>query len=655
MSDQDSLFDFLGEHNDLPAKQTPAPKPKSKSPSIMSSFLSMPQQHEHSTWQPQPPPSLTGIDNITLNVETNGLHWSKGDKPIGITVGSLDGKFNQFMPFAFDGGGNLDENVVKEWARRELRNKHITNTNTRFDIHMMRVWGIDLEDQNNTVSDIQHYAALLDDHRKRFALDILAKDYLGGIEVPKLDETHMQQYAAYEVAARAEYQTKLVADIRNVMWPMLDEQDLQMIRQLEDDVIFPVCEMEKNGAQIDQELLEQFSRECIAKHQQLLKEVSDECGFPFDLSTESWQRLFSKYELPMKTLASGKTSFAEDVVSRIDHPVVRKAHLADQYDSLNSKTFAAYRKLIDSDGVLRFDINQLRGDEGGTVSGRFSIGYVQQVPNADNHKKVFGDDLFPRKLFVAKTGNVLSADAAQIEYRIFAHYANNPKVLAAYKEDPRLSFHKLLHGMIKKFKPDMLYTDQKSMNFMKMYAGGLIKIAVMMGHITAEEGEEIRQANTMRTDPRLARARDINTIYERELPEVKPLQSRAIHLAKTKCDKYCYNDALHQKIQHQGFVTTYLGRRSRFQNDYKTYIALNRIIQGTAADYNKIKIVELHRQRKQTGFLMRLTVHDEVVGDATTPETMQKVSDVLNEQSLPGLKVPILWEVNAGRSWGDCK
>jgi DNA polymerase-1 len=646
------ILDFLG--GDLPEEST-APE-KKKSSSLASFFDTLP-QHGNSDWKAQEPPDLTGIDQIVLNVETNGLQWANGDRPIGITVGTLDGQLKRFLPFGFNGGGNLDESVVKRWAQEQLKHKHITNTRTSFDVHMMRVWGIDLEEQGNTVSDIQHYAALIDDHRRRFALDVLAKDFLGKIEVAKLDERDMQQYAASEVAERAEYQVQLVAEIRNIMWPILDAQDLQRVRQLEDDVIFPVCEMEKNGAQIDVELLNQFSDDCVNEHKRLLKEVSKEVGFNFDLSTESWQRLFEKYSLPTKALKSGKASFAEDVVSRVDHPVVKKAHLADQYGTLHSKTFAAYKKLIDKDGVLRFDINQLRGDDGGTVSGRFSIGYVQQVPNKDNHTKVFGDHLFPRKLFVAKVGDVLSADAAQIEYRIFAHYANNKKVIDAYQKDPSLSFHRLLHGMIKKFKKDMLYTDQKSLNFMKMYAGGLIKIAVMMGHITAEEGEEIRKAGAIRSDKRLTQAREINRIYERELPEVKPLQTRAIHEAKPSCDKYCNDqDDLHKETPHKGFVATMLGRRSRFrETDFKTYIALNRIIQGTAADYNKQKIVELHRHRKETGFLMRLTVHDEVQGDAQTPETAQRVSSILNVQSFPELKVPILWEVGTGKNWADAK
>jgi DNA polymerase I-like protein with 3'-5' exonuclease and polymerase domains len=488
-------------------------------------------------------------------------------------------------------------------------------------------------------------------------MDELAKHYLNKEKIGKeLDATRMASYHAGDVAPRAEGDVALTGELREAMWPLLDAEDLQRVRQLEDEVIYPVCEMERNGAPIDRPLLEQYQRECTAEHERLLLEIQAEVGFAFDHTPTSWQRLFEKYQLPMSYLDSEKPSFAEEVIAEVDHPIVVKAHYAGQLASLNSKTFAAYARLIDSEGVLRYDINQLRGDEGGTVSGRFSIGYIQQVPNHDNHSAVFGEQWFPRRLFISRSGLYLAGDAAQIEYRVFASYAGNPRVLQAYADDPDLSFHKMTWEMIKPFKPDMSYTHQKSMNFMKLYAGKLIKLAVMMGHITRREGDQIKASKTQWTDPRLATAREIERIYARQLPEVDLLTKRAEHLAKTKCDKWCKRgDRLHREFPHRGYVRTASGRRSRFADGYKTYRALNRVISGTAADINKQKLVELHRERKRTGFLMRMTVHDEVGGDAQTPETATMVSEILNRQSFPELKVPIRWSVKTGANWAEAK
>lgn len=627
---------------------TPAP-PQATS---LAQFLGTEPRRSDPTWMAQSPPSLDNMHDIVLNFETNGLEWWNGHKPIGVTIGTLDGQFKQFLPFGFKGGGNLDEETVRRWAQRELRGKRITNAHMAFDVHMARVFGVDLEEQGNTVSDVQHYAALLDDHRKQFKLDVLAKDYLGGIEIERVDERNMSEYAAHDVAARAEYQATLVSQLREKMWPLLDKDDLQRVRQLEDDVIYAAVEMEKNAAPIDTELLAHDKAQCEAEYQRLLIEVSQEVGFAFAHKASDWKRVFEKYGLGFSD------SYAEDVISAIDHPIVKLGHRAAQYASLNSKIFTPYTQRVGADGLLHYELNQLRGEKGGTVSGRFSAPYIHQVPNHDNHTAVFGDTLFSRRLFVPRAGLFFEADAAQIEFRIFAHHAENAKVLKAYAENPEVSFHRLLHSMILPFKEDLSYTHQKNLNFATIYAAGLIKTAVMMGFISSDVGEEIRAAKTQDTDPRLAAVREIRKIYNRELPEIDPLLKRASHLASPACDKWCNKSVmsrqLHRLYQHRGYVMTALGRRSRFPTAYDLHKALNRVLQGTAADIMKRKLVEVHNERKTTGFTMRYTVHDSVCGDVPDQESAQRVREILNRQSTP-LRVPILWSCGTGANWADAK
>jgi DNA polymerase I-like protein with 3'-5' exonuclease and polymerase domains len=600
-------------------------------------------------WHPDEPPSLTGIDEIVLNFATTGLEWTKGARPAGVTVSTLDGLLTRFLPFRF-AGGNLDEAAVKDWACRELRNKKIVNAHTSFDVHMARVWGIDLEDQGCTFSDVQHTAALLDDHRQRFAIDALAKDYLPSVPlVERLDESRHADYHAAEAAERERFTAQLVGRLLAVMRPQIEKEDLLRVQALEDAVIPVVVEMEKNGAQLDMELVEQYHQECVRRHDAILMELSKDVGFAFEHTVKGWTRLFEKLGL------TPSDSYSEKILTAIDHPMIKKGYFASQLASLDSKTFKAYKDHADADGVLHFEINQLRGDEGGTVTGRFSIGYVQQAPNHDNHAAVFGEELFPRRVYKAAEGLCLEGDARQIEYRLFAHHANNAAVLEAYRRDPLLSFHKMTWGMMKAYKADMLYTHQKSFNFAKQYGARSIKLAVMMGFITETEGDEIRAAKRW-DDPRLALIHEIEDAYKRIMPESDMLLSRASHLAMIECDKKCnIDDDLHKQFNHRGYVMTLLGRRSRFNSNHKTYIALNRVLQGTGADIMKQKLVELHKERKTTGFLLRLTVHDAVVGDARLPETKDRVAEILNHQSFPELRVPILWEVGVGRTWADCK
>jgi hypothetical protein len=672
-----SVFAFLGtapeppaelpdappELPDGPAELLAAPSPAAPltitianptRPSLADYLRTLPSTTDD-TWRPAEPPPLDGVDDITVNVETDGTDWRRGDRPVGLTVMTLEGQLKRFLPFRF-AGGNLDEAVVKRWAQRELRGKHILNANTRFDVHMLRAWGVDLEEQGCTVSDVMHYAAHVDDRRKRFALDVLVKDYLHEDGPPRVDESRMTSYHAAEVAERAEYQVEAVARLRDELWPEMDAQHLQRVRQLEDDVIYPLCEMERNGAPIDMALLEQFSRECRQASDRLLLEIVDEVGFGFTPSPAGWKELFERLRLP-----PSEEGYAEEIITAIDHPLVRKGHLAAQYASLHSKTFSAYPKQIQN-GVLYYDINQLRGDDGGTVSGRFSIGYIQQVPKHDGHHADFGEGdvdkchgtcpLFPRRLFIAGSGDYLDADAMQIEQRLFADLANNPRINAEYVKDPLRSFHKITWEILKQAKPDQLYSDTKNFNFAFQYGAKMVKLAVMMKFITAKVGEEIRAAKRW-DDPRLNRIKAIEAAYKKMIPEGNFLLDMMSHLAKPACDQYCKKgDVLHQKYQHQGFVATALGRRSRFPDSYKTYIGLNRRLQGDAADIMKMKIVELHRERKQTGFTLRMTVHDSVGGDATTPETKDRVMTILNRQSV-ALRIPILWDVKTGKNWAQ--
>jgi DNA polymerase-1 len=139
-------------------------------------------------------------------------------------------------------------------------------------------------------------------------------------------------------------------------------------------------------------------------------------------------------------------------------------------------------------------------------------------------------------------------------------------------------------------------------------------------------------------DPRMSQIIEVNRIYNREIPEAKPLLEKAKALA-----------------QARGYVRTVLGRRARFLNGYRIHKALNGIIQGSAADVMKQKLVELHEARKDTGLLLRFTVHDEVDGDIPNRGLAQKVAEVLNRQSFLQFKVPILWETSIGPNWKDCK
>jgi len=208
-------------------------------------------------------------------------------------------------------------------------------------------------------------------------------------------------------------------------------------------------------------------------------------------------------------------------------------------------------------------------------------------------------------------------------------------VLGEYAHDPALNFHELMFAKLQPLAPGLTYKHVKTLNFCRLYGGGRAKIAEMLGHITAAEFETLKRGSSGANPPQLRRTADIMRIYNAALPEVSRMLATAT------------NDAA-----RRGYVTTALGRRARLDHD-DAFKALNRIIQGTAADLLKLKIVELHAARKTTGFRMRFTVHDEVCGDCPDDESRDRVRALLNTQSLD-LAVPILWSASTGTSWGQC-
>lgn len=615
-------------------------------------------------WKPDELPTNLP-DTLGYDTETDGLRWFRGDRPIGLSIYHPDlGK--RYFPWGHIGGGNIPEEQVKRWAQTELKGKTLIGLNTKFDIHMTREWGVNLEAQGCRPTDVSHYAALLDDQRLKFSLDALTKDYLGREKVGKdLDTKRMADYHAAEVAARAGQDAQDVWDLREKMWPLLDAEGLQVVRQLEDDIIYAVCEMERNGAPIDVPLLDKWVVDSEQEMLRLLWKVSREVGFSVNPdSTKDMERLFEALGIPITTrTAKGRGSFTDAVLKALDHPVLQMLRKAGKLASLRSKYLVPYQKQVrENNGILRYNFHQLRSDDAGTVSGRFSSTdtNVQQVMGVDRWIESFGsEDYIIRKLFIPLMGRLwLSADAKQIEYRGFAHYANSPKINKAYEDNPDLSFHKYTHEQVLRPRiPSLIYKKAKDLNFAYIYGAGLIKRAIMMGYITEAQGNEIRMDvlrqrkldNSYRQEhhPLLKETVEIGRIYDAEIPEVKPLLERAKTLA-----------------EQRGYVKTILGRRSRFpfitvdspwgpkKVRVRVHKALNAIIQGTAADINKIKLKELHEARNYTGFTMRMTVHDEVCGDVPNEEAANKVAHILNYQSVD-TRVPILWDTGVGPNWAD--
>lgn len=585
---------------------------------------------EISTWKASEPPSLDGIKELCLDTETTGLRWFAEDLPIGISYRLPDGR-KGYLPWGH-AGGNLDEATVKRWAQQELKGKLITGANIPFDFQMLVNWGVNLEEQGCTLSDIQHHAALVDDSRRKFKLNDLATDFLGQQKTGQdLDKTRMADYPAGAVAEYAETDAELTWGVKQALQIEIEKQGLQRVKALEDDVIYPVCEMERNGAPIDRDMLQRWCRESEEEVHQILHELARGIGFMVNPNkNEDMVRLFAQLKIPITTYTGKRMtpSFADSVLKRIDHPIIQQCRRFIKLESVRSKFLIPYNELVGDDWLLRFSLHQLRGDEYGTIRGRFSSSHpnIQQVYSVGNQREAFGfdendsshdDEIYlVRRLFVAAVGFFLSSDAEQIEYRLAAHFAESKRLIQAYKDDPWLDQHAVVKDLLLPFRPDMTRKRAKTLNFGQVYGSGEETTARGLGVPTHE-------------------AQKFIAAYNQTFPEVKPYLTSVAHEARTK-----------------GFVTTLLGRRQRFPDKEYAYKAFNAKDQGSAADIMKMKLVEAHKARKQTGFVMRMTAHDSVTGDCPDQRCAEMVNEILNRQSIE-LLVPILWKTQIGNNWAE--
>jgi DNA polymerase I-like protein with 3'-5' exonuclease and polymerase domains len=658
-------------------------------------------------WKPREPPRLAsvGVKAAFGDFETDGLRWWAGDKPVGMGVyyPGPDGHWRgDYVAWGHRGGGNtVTEAQAVEWLKTEWRGVHLTNANTRFEGHMAHQMGVDLEKLGVTFSDVQHYAALLDDHRKVMSQESLVRDYLKGTDEEKvkvvngvkLDPSKMAEYHASIVAVRAIADVRQVKLLKDAMWPLLDAQGLQKVRQLEDEFIPAVVEMERNASPIDVEKLNQWAIEIPRECEQLLYDLKRALGYYIDPGkNEDMIKLFRHEGIPLTEFTEkNNPSFKGDYLKTIKNELVQKARLYKALRSLDSKYIKKYLENL-WDGKMYYAIHQLRAQKdefdddskAGTISGRcsssaFSVpGFpdfgsnIQQVSKPAKQIKRFGHKKYIiRELHIPEKGKkCLSADMMQVEYRIFADKSKNKRILEAYQKDPFLSFHQEMFDIIVKRKPDLIYSDVKNVNFAKIYGAKDAKMAFMMGYITEGELREIKEHqanrdwNFAKNHPKLQAVRELQKLYAELIPEVDYLIAKASHLARPECGEWCKNgknsktrfelDELHAKFPHRGYVMTIDGRRGRFPTAWRLHKALNLVIQGSAGDINKRKVIDLRKEADYTGFLLRINNHDEVVGDTEGEEGARRVQQVLNRQSHPQLKIPILWDVNTGANWREC-
>jgi DNA polymerase-1 len=285
-------------------------------------------------------------------------------------------------------------------------------------------------------------------------------------------------------------------------------------------------------------------------------------------------------------------------------------------------------------GVVYPNFNQTRGDNGrGTISGRISCNEpaLQQIQK--RNEKVAS---IVRSLFLPdRDQDWVCRDYSQMDFRIFAHYAKSPPVLAAYKENSDSDFHQVVADMM-----NVSRKEAKSINLglcFGMREGRLAK------ELDLPYAIEIDSDGRERLKPG-DEAKTLFSAYHKAIPGAGEVLSRASSVGRSR-----------------GFVKTILGRRVRFPNPALAYKAGALIFQGSAADALKVKLVEIHKILKSTDGRILLSVHDEINTSLPKGKEGEALSEAIREsmECFDGVhcpikfRVPIRSSVGIGPNWWE--
>ena len=629
-------------------------KLKGKSMALKDVPLQQPLFSPDSDWTPpENLPDLSTASEICIDLETHdpnikekGAGWARNDGTVvGFAVATKD--WSGYLPIAHRSGGNLDKNLVLNWMKKITSgNASIVCHNASYDIGWMRREGIEIK---NKIIDTMVAAPLIDENRFSYALNALGREYLQ----EKKDERLLRDAAeAWSVDAKgglhelppmfvgpyAEQDAVLTLKLWEWQKAEMTKQDLWSIFDLESSLTPLLIEMRWRGVRVDLEKAEELSKKFRAKEEDALHRIKSLCGDEVEVwANASIQKAFDTLGLEYNRTELGSPSFQQSWLEAHPHEMPRLIVQARKMNKARTTFIDGMIMGNQVNGRIHAELHPLRSDNGGTVTGRFSYSNpnLQQVPARDPE---IGTAI--RSLFIPEEGCQWGAfDYSQQEPRIVVHYADmmglrgaEEAVQAFQHEDA--DFHQIVADMA-----GIERKQAKNINLGLFYSMGVTKLSESLG-LTLEEGKELFAQ------------------YHDRVPFVKELSERAV-----------------QRASKQGSIRTLLGRRCRFDKwepaqfgtrkimDHKTayteygsaikraftHKAMNKLIQGSAADMTKMAMKMLYDE----GIVPHIQVHDELDFSVSSDAEIAKIKDIM--EHCVEMRVPIKVDIDLGPNWGEAK
>ena len=505
-----------------------------------------------------------------------------------------------------------------------------------------------------TIEDTMTRETLLDSYAMSYSLDACC--HRRGVEGKNKDDTidkwwaenggkgkaieHLKEVPAAVVGRYCKQDCKATYDLYMAQQPLLEQQNLLNANDIECRLYPLLMQMKGNGIKVDMSNLLKLADQFDEEYETGIHELERQYGFEEDTlslnSAKDIEKMWRAEHLPIEYTATGKPSFAADVLEDCPHPLAEKIrHLRGL-----TKTQAFFNSWVDYaiNGYIHPCFYPAKRDDAGTVTGRWSSGdpNLQQVPaRADKHGKEI------RSLFIPEEGCILGAfDYKQIEYRVFIHFAQGPGVAEAQAQfhNHDVDYHQMVQEMMgwvtgDKDKDKEIRHITKNLNFGSLYCMGARSFAQRFKRplLKAHPGVD--------ADNLFPLADSLMKEYKRKIPFVDTT-GRAIMTTG----------------ERRGYVRTLSGRRQRMPLDGGSYKLVNYLIQGSAADLLKKGLVDAWDAGVFNVLKLHAQVHDEVV--FSIPDTREGYEACLKLKECMAnaypLKIPLGVDTEIGPDWGHC-
>ena len=662
---------------------------------------------------------LTDIDTVAIdletydpNLKTKGLGAVRKDGFVcGIAIATK--KQTLYFPIAHNMTENL--NTQETWKflnEKVFKNKGLRKVfhNAMYDVCWIR--SATGEMPQGPLLDTMIATSVIDETRMKYSLDSISKDYLnetkykydltakvldwsnGTIKDPmtnmhKLPHHLVKDYAEQDVNLTLKlwelFDTKHLDEVLYTKYDeegnLVEEKTCRKIFELETKLFPCLVDMKFKGVKIDVEKAKVLGKWLDKRRDNLLKIIKKHTNIDVQIwAASSIKKLLDQQEITdyNKTPKSGLPQLPKDYLKTHKNRFLRMIVKARECDK-GKNTFVEGLLGFVHKGRIHADINQIRSDQGGTVTGRFSMSNpnLQQIPA----KGSLGRRM--RELFIPDDGCVWgSFDYSQQEPRIVVHYALKTYLYSQEKKEVALNLIKSLETIEEAYKEkdvdfhqivaDMAKIPRitaKTINLGLFYGMGRMKLQKEL-NLTREQANKLF-ATYHATAPFVRQLSQDLIQFAEEHKLLFTLEDRFCRFNKWETQNREWDNTINryepvpiltkdgaQKEFKSTIVDIYKEGKipkdymKNFDKHYKpafTYKALNRLIQGSAADMTKRAMVNLYEQ----GILPQIQIHDELCLSIKNDKEAAVVKNVM-ENAIP-LIVNNKVNYKKGKNWGTIK